>query len=350
MTPKLHNAFALSLLLLASVATSAHAWGTKQANLGGLDGFVERMGAGIAELGRGNTGVSDEESEPAAYWNPACVASTRKIGISLGGEDRSLGRAGGYVGAQGGVGARAGVGVAFLDRAVLGFPVVNEEDVDLGTVTPHFWMAWIGLGWRVSRQDMLGLGISRSGETIGVASKYSDIEMNDASQGPTSLDLGWHRSWNPRFESGLVIRNIGFNRDLSARWTRNPSRDNTLPSSQAFRPKTLEAGVTYHTKLLAQPFDLHLEALDYQLADTLLVFDPDWHYWTARMGLEWQAIDDAWLRAGYDSGNLTFGAGYHFKLSWNGKPWPLQVDWALVREGTVGFWNPLSLGLRTQLP
>jgi hypothetical protein len=39
----------------------------KKAALGGFDGFVERMGAGTRELGRGNTGTADTSAMPGAY-------------------------------------------------------------------------------------------------------------------------------------------------------------------------------------------------------------------------------------------------------------------------------------------
>jgi hypothetical protein len=45
----------------------------RKASLGGFDGFVERMGAGTREMGRGNTGTADTASQPGAYWNPAIL-------------------------------------------------------------------------------------------------------------------------------------------------------------------------------------------------------------------------------------------------------------------------------------
>ena len=50
---------------------SASAFADKKATLGSFDGFVERMGAGAAELGRGNTG-------PCGYGGAArCLLEPR---------------------------------------------------------------------------------------------------------------------------------------------------------------------------------------------------------------------------------------------------------------------------------
>jgi hypothetical protein len=328
------------------LGATAFAWESKKANLAGLDGFVERMGAGIREQALGNTGVADREAQPGAFWNPALVASSRQgIVMSVGGEQRSMGRTGTQVGVQSGVGTRGGVGFALLGRGDTDFEVVNEEDEDLGQAYPYFYMAYIAVGWRLNRYDLLGVSFSRSGENLGVAQYYS--ELRDDGQSPTSYNLGWHHTWSSRFETGMVVRNLGFNSDLSARWTRNPSNGS---ESQALRPKTLEMGATYSTKVKGRPFGLRVEVLDYLLADTLFVFDPDWHYWTARFGAEWEPISGGWLRAGFDSKNLTCGLGYQFNLRWNKKPWPLQLDWVFVYETLAGQWNPVSVGVRTRIP
>lgn len=338
--------FGLCLLLVFPLS----AWEEKKANLGGLEGFVERMGGGIRELGRGNTGVADDSSMPGAFWNPAFVATSRQgIPVSFDGEQRNLGRAGLAFGVQGGLGSRMGVGFAFLGRGDVDFTVTDEDDNDLGKAYPYFYMAYISIGWRASRKDLIGLGFSKGGEDFDLADKY-EMDWSEGGQSPLAYSFGWHRTWNDKWETGAVVRNLGFNSDLSARWTRTPTRDNSVPTSEPFRHKTLELGALYHGRVQGQKVDLHLEFLDYQLVDTLLAFDPDRHYWTARWGVEWAAIQNGKVRAGMDSRNVTLGAGYRFDLRWNKKPWPLDVDWALVYESRVGLWNPLSVGVRTRIP
>lgn len=340
-----------SLFLLLMLASSLFAWGDKKANLGGLEGFVERMGGGIRELGRGNTGVADDSSMPGAFWNPAFVAASRKgIPVSIDGENRDLGRAGMAFGIQSGLGSRMGIGFALLTRGVYDFKVVNEDDEDLGTANPYFYQAYVSVGWRASRMDLIGLSFSKSGENFDLEDKYSDYEWSDGGQSPLSYTLGWHRTWNEKWESGLVIRNLGFNSDLSARWSRSPTRDSKIASSETFRPKTLELGTVYHGKVRNQRINLHLEILDYQLVDTLFAFDPDRHYWTSRWGVEWFAIPNGTVRAGMDSRNPTLGCGYRFNLRWNKKPWPLDLDWAFVYENQANLWNPMSVGVRTRIP
>ncbi|HSQ42843.1 MAG TPA: hypothetical protein VLM37_11230 [Fibrobacteraceae bacterium] len=321
------------------------AWDKKQVDLGGLEGFVERMGAGVREEGMGHVGVADLTAQPGAYWNPALVAAHRQgLDIYAGGERRALSRAGAEFGIQAGVGTRMGVGAALLGHGDMDFLVISEDDEDLGTAMPYFYMAYLAIGWRLNRIDLLGLSFSKSGENLGISDYY---DVRDNSQSPTSYNLGWHRTWNSRFQSGVVIRNLGVNRDLSARWTRNPTNES---ESKVLRPKTLEVGASYQTRVLGRAFNMQMEVLDYLLADTLMVFDPDWHYWTARMGTEWEAIPCGWIRAGFNSGNITCGLGYQFDLRWDKKPWPLQIDWALEYEREAGLWNPLTVGVRTRIP
>ena len=118
----------LAALLLALLASSAFAGVVeKKASLGGFDGFVERMGAGTRELGRGNTGSADTASMPAAYWNPAILGFRGNLGYTLNGEKRDLDRAGGAVGIESPVGKRMGVGFAMLYRGDLDFKVVDDE-------------------------------------------------------------------------------------------------------------------------------------------------------------------------------------------------------------------------------
>ena len=80
---KLKN-LVVAALAVGAFASSAMAIGfTKKSELGGFDGFVERMGAGVRELGRGNTGTADTASMPAAYWNPALLGFRENLGILL---------------------------------------------------------------------------------------------------------------------------------------------------------------------------------------------------------------------------------------------------------------------------
>ena len=335
----------LSGVLVLGLATLAMA--EKQAALGGTDGFVERMGAGARELGRGNTGTADTAALPGAYWNPGLLGFRRHLAVALHGENRDLDRAGGSLGIEGGAGARMGVGLGVLFRGDTDFQVVSDDDQNLGSASPYFMMAYLGLGYRLSRMDGVGFSLAFSRENLGVAGFYDDIEMVDEYQSPVSINIGWHRIWNERWSSGVMVRNLGLNSRLSAAWDRNPSRDNSLSSTDALRPKVLQVGVGYHAPLLGRPAHLWIEMLDYQVADTLLVFDPDWHVWKARLGFESEIIDRGFVRSGLDDGNPSVGLGYCFELRMGRRRVPLQVDYALVYEWEAGLWNPLSFGLRS---
>jgi hypothetical protein len=158
--------------------------------------------------------------------------------------------------------------------------------------------------------------------------------------------VGWARQWNAKWSTSVVARNLGLNSKLSASWRRNPSRDNSLSSGIALRPKMLQIGVAYTAPLLGRTASLRAEFLDYQLADTLLVFDPDWHIWTARLGVEYEVIPKGHIRLGFDSENPSLGLGYEFLIGEN--KIPLAVDYALAYEWDAGLWAPLAVGLRTR--
>lgn len=332
----------LLLCVLTSVALAA-----QRVNLGGMEGVVERMGVGIEEQGRGNTGTSYSKYGNSAYWNPALLALSEGVSLNAAAEQRTLDRLGYALGAQGGVGKRAGVGGVVAVRMDRDFEVIDEEDDNLGTAKPSLGMGWVGVGWRLTRRDEVGFSMAFSWADLSVAEFYQDIDMIDEQQGNSSLTVGYHRSLNAHWDLGVVVRNIGFNSNMSARWEQVTSRDNTLPSSQTFRPKVVQVGLRYANLLFGQPVALYLEVLDYQMADTLWVWDNDWHEQQARMGIEWQALERGSLRMGFNHGHWSWGASYEFRIRGQGRDWPLFVDWALLWETYAQQWNPLSVGVRT---
>ncbi len=334
------------LLLFGILCLCTTTFADKKAQLGGMDGFVERMGTGGRELGRGNIGAADTSAMPAAYFNPAILGFRNSIGFSLAAEKRDLDRLGGSLGAETRIGNRMGIGVAVLYRTDLDFDVINSDDETVGSATPYFTTTYLGIGYRLTRKDAIGFSLSLSYDNLDVSGSYDEANLVDSYQSPVVVNLGWQREWNEHWSTAVVIRNLSFSRNLSATWTRNASNDNSVEESEGVRPKILQIGVGYHTKLLNRPISVWMEALDYQVADTLLVFDPDWHVWTGRFGMEWEAIEDGIVRLGFDDRNYTFGLGYKFSIRFGKKRYPFEIDYALVYESTAELWNPLSFGFR----
>src|SRR5688572_4060206 len=94
--------FRLSMFAAAAIlAFAGTAQATEEEILGGHEGWLDRMGGGIRELGMGNAGTADEEAMPAAYWNPALLPFNRKTVVGMGADMRSLNRNGGFAGVQG---------------------------------------------------------------------------------------------------------------------------------------------------------------------------------------------------------------------------------------------------------
>lgn len=337
------------IALLCSLLV-AFGYADKKAMLGSFDGFVERMGASAHELGRGNTGSADTSAQPGAYWNPALLSFRTQLTYNLHAEQRSLDRTGGSIGVEGRVGKRMGVGFAMLYRGDHAFDVVNDDDETLGEASPYFTIMYLGFAYRLSRRDGLGISFSMSYDNLDISEYYDDISLVDGYQSPVSFNLGWVRQWNEKWSTSVVIRNLSFSKNLSAVWTRNPSTDNSVISTEGVRPKVLQIGVGYRNTLFGKPISAWMEALDYQIADTLLAFDPDRHVWTGRVGFEYEVIPNGSVSLGMNDLNFSFGLGYQFNIRIGKKRWPFDVSYALLYESEANLWNPLSFGVRGWIP
>lgn len=336
----------LAVGALASVAMAGPF--TKKSELGGFDGFVERMGGGVRELGRGNTGSADTAAMPAAYWNPSLLGFRENIGITVNFEKRDLDRVGGAFGVEGKVGKRMGVGFAMLYRGDTDFKVIDDDDETLGSAEPFFSMFYLGFAFRATRQDAFGLSLSMSYDNMDIAQYYDGVE--EAFRSPVTINLSWFRQWNDKWSSSVIIRNLSFSRNLSAKWTKNPSKDNSLASTEGVRPKVLQIGLGYRTKILGKPVSAWMEALDYQVADTLLAFDPQLHVWTARVGFDCEIIPNGTLRVGMDDLDWMIGAGYKFDIRVGRRRFPIEVNYAFLYETRAGIWTPFTIGLRGYIP
>lgn len=339
----------LAIMALA-LGCTVPALASKKAALGGFDGFVERMGAGTRELGRGNTGTADTASMPGAYWNPAILGFRQNINYTLNAEKRDLDRMGGALGIETPVGKRMGVGFAMLYRGDLDFEVIDDDDKTMGTASPFFSMMYVGFSYRATRRDAFGASLSMSYDNMDIAEYFDDVKLVDGFSSPITINLGWLRQWNDKWSSSVVIRNLSFSENLSARWTKNPSTDNRVASSEGLRPKVLQVGLGYRSKVMGKPVYAWMEALDYQIADTLLAFDPDLHVWTGRVGFECEIIPDGTVRVGTDDLNMMLGLGYKFRIRIGKKKYLFDANYAFTYETEAGLWNPLSFGLRGYIP
>lgn len=348
----MRNSFTLKFLFVAlSLAITAQANVIeRKATLGSFDGFVERMGAGTREMGRGNTGTADTASMPGAYWNPAILGFRENLNYTLNADKRDLDRMGGNLGLEGKVGKRMGIGFAMLYRGDLDFEVINDDDETVGTATPLFTMMYLGFSYRATRRDALGFSLSMSYDNLDISEHMEGYEIVDDYRSPVTINLGWLRQWNANWSTSVVIRNLSFSKNLSAKWSRNTSTDNTLPSTEGVRPKVLQIGIGYRSHIMGKPVSAWMEAIDYQVADTLLAFDPQLHVWTGRVGFECEILEGGTIRLGMDDLNYTVGLGYKFNVRIGKKKYLFDVNYALLYETDAGLWNPLSFGLRGFIP
>jgi len=349
-TPIFHGNFVLVYSLLALLILAVPSVANKKSKLGGYDGFVDRMGASARELGRANTGSADTSAMPGAYWNPAILAFRNNISYSLHAEKRDLDRAGGGLGIDGKIGTRMGVGAAVLYRGDWNFDVIDEDDNTLGTASPMFTMMYLGFSYRLTRQDAIGISLVMSYDNLDVAKYYDDIKLEDGYRSPVTFNLGWLRQINDKWSVAVQAKNLSFSKNLNAKWTKTTSSDNSVESTEGFRPKTLQVGVGYTSRLFGRGADLWLEAIDYQLSEAFISCDPDEHYWTARLGAEYEVIPNGMVRMGVDDGNFTAGLGYKFDIRIGKKKWPFDINYALIYEREAELLNPVSFSVRGNIP
>ncbi|MDR2732029.1 MAG: hypothetical protein LBB36_02305 [Fibromonadaceae bacterium] len=317
----------LRLIMLLCVLVFAE----KQASLENMDAFAERMGATSRELAKGNAAVADTAAFSATYWNPGMLAFKRDLAIALHAENRSPDRAGGSFGIESGAGNRMGIGMAILFRG--GEDIVYTDGYnEIGYASPLYVFGYAGLGYRLNKTDGIGISLSTAYDRFNMSKELGG--KTKEYQSPLSFDLGWFRYWDAKWQSGLQIRNLGFNSKLSVAWYRD--------DDAVLRPKTFELGVTHRNLLLNKPASVSLSLLSYQVADTLFVFDPDWHIFKGRFGFEWRVIPNGDLRLGIDGKNPSWGWGYGFGIGSK----TLFVDYAFIYEWEADLLNPLSFTLR----
>jgi hypothetical protein len=331
-------------LLAAAVAVSP-ADATENEVLGGHEGWLDRMGGGIRELGMGNTGTASEEAMPAAYWNPAILPFNRATSVGLGADIRSLSRNGGFAGLQGRLAANLGAGVGILNRGDYNVPIYDADEKPIEgyeTAMPQAIGSYLGMGVKTSRSNSFGAAVQWYSFNTGLDGT-GDVNVIGI------FNLGWYKRWTQNLKTGAVVRNLGINKDLSADFDQT-----TLTSEDAqgfertasdFMPKTLVAAVFYTTTGWGKIYDLSFELMDFQLKRDLYALDANFHAQDFRFGVDCHLSENMNVRGGFDRGNVTAGFGY-------GMPWgrhKLIFDYAIVAERGFLTINPFAAGFRFTL-
>lgn len=328
----------------AVLALCACALATDPEILGGHEGWLDRMGGGIRELGMGNTGTANEEAMPAAYWNPAILPFNRKTTAGVGADMRSLSRNGGYAGLQGRMAANLGFGVGLLNRGDYDVPAYDADEKPLGTARPQALGSYLGLGVKTSRSNAFGAAVQWYSYDLDIGDGTGNVNVIGI------FNLGWFKRWSNDLKTGVSIRNLGLNADLSADFdqtslTTGGDAQGFERTTSDFIPKTLVAAVFYTSRAYGQTVDLAAEAIDYQLKRDLYSLDANFHVQALRLGADWHMTDRIKIRAGMDQGNVSAGFGY--ELPWGKRR--LLFDYAFVAERGFLTLNPFAVGFRAAL-
>lgn len=335
------NTRVTSLLALLLAAGAARA--TSPEILGGHEGWLDRMGGGIRELGMGNTGTANEEAMPGAFWNPAVLPFNRQLTAGVGADMRSLQRNGGFAGLQGRAAANLGFGIGLLNRGDYDVKAYDADEKPIGTARPQAIGSYLGLGVKTSRTNAFGAAVQW----------YSyDLDLGDGTGNVNVIgifNLGWYKRWSDDLKTAVVARNLGLNSGLSADFDQttltNEDTQGFQRTATDFIPKTLVAAVFYTSHAFGKTVDLAAEALDYQLKPSLYSLDAQFHVQALRLGGDWHVSDRINARLGMDQGNLTAGFGY--ALPWGRRK--LLFDYAFVVERGYLTLNPFAVGFRSTL-
>jgi hypothetical protein len=312
--------------------------------LGGHEGWLDRMGAGIKELGMGNTGTAAEDAMPAAYWNPAILPFNRQVNMGVGADVRSLDRNGGYLGIQGRVAGNMGMGLGMINRGDFNVQAYDADEKSLGTARPQAIGSYLGVGVKTSRSNAFGAAVQWYSSSLDVGDAIGDVNLIGI------FNLGWYKRWGERLRTAVVLRNLGMNGDLSARFDQSTFRGGDVSSGFAstdvdYFPKTLVGAVNYTLHAWNKDWDLAAEVLDFQLKDKFFVANPAFHSVDMRAGVNFHWTERIGLRTGYDRGNYSLGFG--FVLPWGRHN--LLFDYALLFEQGLLTVNPYAIGLRFTL-
>lgn len=310
--------------------------------LGGHEGWLDRMGAGVRELGRGNTGTALADAAPAAYWNPALLPFHRKTMVAGGAEIRSLERNGGFLSLQGPVANNLGLGVGIVNRGDYNVKAYDENETALGTARPQAWATYFGAGMRTSRRNAFGATLQVYASTLDVGDGIGDVDFVGG------VNLGWYRRVTDSLTVAVVVRNLGLNSRLSAEFDQTVTGEDIgfglASTGRDFFPKTLVVAAEWRRRLWDRQWAFAAEAMNYQLRNTLFTFNPAYHSQALRLGAEVEAAERTFLRAGLDRLNPTLGFGYTYRWS---RARHITFDYALIFERGITTFNPYAAGVKT---
>src|SRR4051812_13397144 len=168
-----------SVLLFAIMAALAptRALATDEEVLGGHEGWLDRMGGGIKELGMGNTGTASEDASPAAYWNPALLPFNRQVTVGLGADMRSLDRNGGYASIQGRIAGNLGLGIGLLNRGDYNVNAYDRDTRPLGVARPQSLGSYLGIGVKTTRTNSFGAAVQWYSTNLDIGGGTGNINV-----------------------------------------------------------------------------------------------------------------------------------------------------------------------------
>ncbi len=310
-------------------------------NIGSLQGRLDRMGAGAAELGAGNTGTSNTNAGPQSYWNPALLPFKKQPQLGATADIRALNRNGGVIFGQNLVAPNMGVGLSIVNRGDFDVKAYDGDENFIGTARPQELGTYLGVGVKTSRRNAFGITMLWFTSNMDISGGPGDANVIGI------FNFGWMRVWKNKLHTAVVIRNLGLNNRLSAEYDIIASQSETAMgldrSESDFFPKTLVLAANYTFIIHNRPLTVLGELLDFQLVNEIIDIDRTRHSIDGRMGVEWGWFPNLTVRGGYDRGNICYGLSYRWKFN---KKRTLYFDYAQTGEQYFVTFNPYTVGLR----
>jgi hypothetical protein len=256
---------------------------------GGYAGAYTRTGLGARAIAMGNTGTAGAFGAYANYYNPALIGDIQEKTVGLAYNFMSLDRHQSYISYAMKVPPGAGFSLGWLESGVGDLQSYNSIGDQTGAINHSANMVLFSFGRTFSSKISAGVSIKILFEYINDGTD----EFDYTSQG-VGIDFGLLYRYDDNLQFGYLVRDM--NAKLKANTDKIFERGGTTIDKF---PLIQRLGVSYRT-----PVSWLRTAYDFEWSDKS---DYKHHF-----GVEAVNGKNLALRAGWNDGTLTFGAGMDF--------------------------------------
>ena len=304
-----------------------------------------KMEVGARASSLGGASVADVNDISSLYWNPAGLSKIKSQ--SFYGTYTKL-----YAGIQHGF---VGFGTQIGPSDYMGVSAIYLNSGEMEVTTPRYPE---GTGEYFSVTDLaIGLTYTRvltDRLSIGVTGKFIQEKIWRESATAVAFDIGSQFDTGHKgITLGMSISNFGSSikfdgDDLTLNVDTDPDYDGNANTEARLNPESWALPLVFRLGLACDIIGPESELINVQGQRLTVIFDvndPMDNYLRFNMGVEYEIAQSLALRAGYhinyDEASFTAGVGINFDIN----SMPLNIDYAIVNYGTLGFINQISIQL-----